>query len=181
MLLFWTFYSAKVLEKYIFNTITLIIINVSWAPNQHIRMISEGSCDTEDWSNDCWKFSFAITGINVLQYKSYLNCNNISHYYWFYHIFDQINAALVTYFMNIKKNLTDSKIPASDEKWFILYTVLTNLFSKLLVYGLQVLAMAAPGSIKFNQHILLWIIHNLVKCVSNNNLWNHIRDECQKT
>ncbi len=24
---------------------------VSWAPNQHIRMISEGSCDTEDWSN----------------------------------------------------------------------------------------------------------------------------------
>jgi len=24
----------------------LIIINVSLAPNQHIRMISEGSCDT---------------------------------------------------------------------------------------------------------------------------------------
>ncbi len=22
-------------------------------------MISEGSCDTEDWSNDCWKFIFA--------------------------------------------------------------------------------------------------------------------------
>ncbi len=32
---------------------TLIIIrNVSLAANQHIRMISEGSCDTEDWSND---------------------------------------------------------------------------------------------------------------------------------
>ncbi len=29
----------------------LIIINVSWA-NQHIRMISEGSCDSEDWSNE---------------------------------------------------------------------------------------------------------------------------------
>ncbi len=29
---------------------TLIIRNVSWAANQHIRMISEGSCD--DWSND---------------------------------------------------------------------------------------------------------------------------------
>ncbi len=27
--------------------------NVSWAGNQHIKMISEGSCDTEDWSNDC--------------------------------------------------------------------------------------------------------------------------------
>ncbi len=24
--------------------------NVSWAANQHIRMISEGSCDSEDWS-----------------------------------------------------------------------------------------------------------------------------------
>ncbi len=26
--------------------------NVSWAANQHIILISEGSCDTEDWSND---------------------------------------------------------------------------------------------------------------------------------
>ncbi len=25
--------------------------NVSCAANQQIRMISEGSCDTEDWSN----------------------------------------------------------------------------------------------------------------------------------
>ncbi len=32
---------------------TLIIIrNVSLAANQHISMISEASCDTEDWSND---------------------------------------------------------------------------------------------------------------------------------
>jgi len=30
----------------------IIIINVSWAANQHIQMISEGSHDTEDWSND---------------------------------------------------------------------------------------------------------------------------------
>ncbi len=29
-------------------------------------MISDGSCDTEDWSNGCWKFSFAITGINYI-------------------------------------------------------------------------------------------------------------------
>ncbi len=28
------------------------IRNVSWAANQYIRVISEGSCDTEDWSND---------------------------------------------------------------------------------------------------------------------------------
>ncbi len=26
--------------------------NHSWATNQHIRVISEGSCDTEDWSNN---------------------------------------------------------------------------------------------------------------------------------
>ncbi len=25
---------------------------VFWAANQHIQMISEGSCDTEDWGND---------------------------------------------------------------------------------------------------------------------------------
>ncbi len=32
--------------------------------NVHIRMISEASRDTEDWSNDCWKFSFDIPEIN---------------------------------------------------------------------------------------------------------------------
>ncbi len=33
--------------------LTLIIIrHIYWAANQHIRMISEESCDTEDWSND---------------------------------------------------------------------------------------------------------------------------------
>lgn len=58
--------------------------------------------------------------------------------------------------------------------------MLTNLFSKLLIFGLQTLAMAAPGSIKLNQHILLWIIHNLVKRVSNQNLQKHIRDLYQK-
>ncbi len=34
----------------------LIIRNVSWAANQHIRMISEKSCDAEDWSNDAENF-----------------------------------------------------------------------------------------------------------------------------
>ncbi len=38
---------------------------VSWAANQHIRMISEGSCDTEDWSNDA-ENSALITGINYI-------------------------------------------------------------------------------------------------------------------
>uniref|UniRef100_A0A8C2CC91 Prolyl endopeptidase n=1 Tax=Cyprinus carpio TaxID=7962 RepID=A0A8C2CC91_CYPCA len=34
------------------STTVFNIDNVSGAVNQHIRMISEGSCDTEDWSND---------------------------------------------------------------------------------------------------------------------------------
>ncbi len=30
----------------------IIMRSVSWAPYQHIQIISEVSCDTEDWSND---------------------------------------------------------------------------------------------------------------------------------
>ncbi len=52
------------------------------APNQHIRKIFEGSCDssdTEDWSNGWWKFSFAITGINYIwKYITIENCYLIS-------------------------------------------------------------------------------------------------------
>jgi len=33
--------------------------------NHHIRLISEGSCDTEDWSNDA-ENSALITGINYI-------------------------------------------------------------------------------------------------------------------
>ncbi len=50
--------------KILSNTNNFFIVNNKkcfWAPNQHIAMISEGSCDTEDYV--CWKFSFAITGI----------------------------------------------------------------------------------------------------------------------
>jgi len=36
----------------------VIIRNVSEAANQHIRLISEGSCDKRHWSNDA-----LITGI----------------------------------------------------------------------------------------------------------------------
>ncbi len=45
---------------------TLIIIrNVSWAANQNIKMISEESCDTEDWSNDDAN-SDLITGVHYI-------------------------------------------------------------------------------------------------------------------
>ncbi len=47
-----------------------MIRNVSWAANQQIRIISEGSCDTEDWSNDaCLEYHSIITEINyILKY-----------------------------------------------------------------------------------------------------------------
>ncbi len=58
----------------------------------HIIMISEGSCDTEDWSNDAE--------------NSALQSNRHSHrkqlfwiiiiFHYFYCIFDQMNAALVS-------------------------------------------------------------------------------------
>jgi len=60
MLFFWTFYLLKNPEKWVtvsteFEQVFLTLVtirNVSWAANHHIRMISEGSCDTEDWSNN---------------------------------------------------------------------------------------------------------------------------------
>jgi len=48
----------------LFSTL-IIIINVSWTANQSIRMIFEGSRDTEDWSNDA-KNPALITGINYI-------------------------------------------------------------------------------------------------------------------
>ncbi len=50
--------SDKIKKKKKSSKLSLIIINVSWAANQYIKIISEGSCNTEDWSNACWKFSF---------------------------------------------------------------------------------------------------------------------------
>ncbi len=47
----------------IFSSTTVFKINNKkniLAINQHIRMISEGSCDPEDCSNDHWKFNIYI-------------------------------------------------------------------------------------------------------------------------
>ncbi len=43
-------------------------IKCSWAANQHIRMISEGSCDSEDWSN---AENSALHHRNKLYFKIY--------------------------------------------------------------------------------------------------------------
>ncbi len=44
-------FHKNIMQHICFSTL-VILIHVSWAPTQHIRMISEGSCDTKDWSND---------------------------------------------------------------------------------------------------------------------------------
>ncbi len=60
--------SQKLKAAQLFST--LIIKNVSWAPNWHIRLFSEGSCDTEDWSN-----ASELSGINyIFKYMKIENC-----------------------------------------------------------------------------------------------------------
>ncbi len=60
----------------------MIVKTISRGANQHIRMISEGSCDTESWIHYC----FAIAG-NKLHFKMYsnrkhsFNCNFFFKYY----------------------------------------------------------------------------------------------------
>ncbi len=44
--------SHKIINKKKWFSTFIIVLKVSWAANQHIRMISEGSCDIEDWNND---------------------------------------------------------------------------------------------------------------------------------
>ncbi len=87
-----TFYSLKNPEKSItFSTkyeaakLSSVLIIIA---NQHILMISEGSCDTEDWSNDAE--NSALHHRNKLHSKIYsnrktvlLNCYKISQYYCF--------------------------------------------------------------------------------------------------
>ncbi len=46
----------------------IMLQNTKKAPNQHIRMVSEGSCDTEDRSNDA--------GNSDLHYRNKLHFKN---------------------------------------------------------------------------------------------------------
>ena len=50
------------------------------------------------------------------------------------------------------------------------FEVTTHLLSKFFINGLQVLAMATPWGIEFNQDIFTWVIDNFIKRLSNNNL-----------
>ncbi len=63
-------------------------------------MISEGSCDTEDWSNDAENSALITETIYILKHsyrKLILNCNNnITVFIAVIICFDQINAVLVS-------------------------------------------------------------------------------------
>ncbi len=81
MLLFWT------IHQRILNIITFLssttVFNIGynkkdqhfWVPNQHIRMISEGSCDNKDWSNGCLKSQMSITDFKNIK-KTLLTTSN---------------------------------------------------------------------------------------------------------
>ncbi len=85
----------------------LFIRNVSWAANQHIRMISEGSCDTEDWSNDAGNSALHHRNNYILKCIVIENsCIDISQYYSFYCDFDQINVVFVRDFFQKHLKIT---------------------------------------------------------------------------
>ncbi len=58
------------LQKNIKQQKLLTIIN-NWAADLHIRMICEGSCGTEDWSNDAENST--LHHRNKLYFQIYLN------------------------------------------------------------------------------------------------------------
>ncbi len=66
-----------------------------WAQKQQIRLISEGLCNTEYWSNGCWKFSFAITRINYIIKHIKIENNYLKLYKYFKILLYCILAALV--------------------------------------------------------------------------------------
>ncbi len=77
-------------------------------------MISEGSCDTEEWSsNHRNKIHFKI-------YSSFiLNCNSISQHYYFYCIFDQRSAALLSNMRHLSKTLKNVTDPKLLNNWLV--------------------------------------------------------------
>ncbi len=79
--------------------------------NQHIRMISEGSCDTEDLNNDAENSDLITEMYYILNiYLHSLFKSNISQYYCHYCIFDQINAVLVSIINSKGPEKTNSSV-----------------------------------------------------------------------
>ncbi len=74
-----------------------------WATNQHIQMISEGSRDTEDWSNDAE--NSALNHRNKWHFNKYMKIENsyfILKYYFTILLF-------LLYFQSNKCNFGEQK------------------------------------------------------------------------
>ncbi len=70
-------------------------------------MISEGSCDTEDWSNDAGNSALHHRNNYILKCIVIENsCIDISQYYSFYCDFDQINVVFVRDFFQKHLQIT---------------------------------------------------------------------------
>jgi len=63
----------------------IAIKQVSWASDHHIRVISEGSCDTEDWSNDAKKYN--CDHRNKLHFKIYSDRKHLFQTVEIFHYF----------------------------------------------------------------------------------------------
>ncbi len=61
--------SKKYEVSQLFLSLKIMKINAFWAANQYIKMISEGSCDAEDWNNDAE--NSALHHRNKLYFKMY--------------------------------------------------------------------------------------------------------------
>ncbi len=87
----------------------IIIRNVSWAENQYIRIISKGSCDTENWSNDAEKSALiTATFYSILQKKAVFH--NITVFTVF---FIKINSDLLSrtdFFQNWSQYIEQSRL-----------------------------------------------------------------------
>ncbi len=68
-----------------FSALVIITIINNWAPiitgdnipdNQHIRMISEESCDTEDWRNDVEKIQLWSQKYNLFSILKFTKLEN---------------------------------------------------------------------------------------------------------
>ncbi len=93
--------------------------NVSWTPNQHIKIIYEGSYD---WSNGCWKFSLVIKGIN---------------YIWKYIVTESIIIEIREHKIHFSKtllNLTDPKLLQFADFWSIWCSCSMSLYYQCRKY-----------------------------------------------
>ncbi len=100
----------------------IIIRNVYWAANQHIRMISEGSCDTKDWRNYA-ENSALITAINyiVLYIRIEDSCFNIIYFTVPFTVFFIIKIICILFFTigAIFLKIIDVKLLQKKDKYCI--------------------------------------------------------------